>query len=212
MEIEELLKKYGADNAEALDKKLAEIERAAADRKKQLEDLERIKSEQGNEIGSLRKKVDEYNLELAKKKEAVPVNNEKSDELYAKECDQIEARLSDAEFDVLDGAFKGLDPEVRKLVERPGEGRLAFIKEVLNTGVTTSQETFRRPVQKRQLTVAEQIQEALGKNKAQNTTPRFQTSGAPASVAKPKEIAIPPSVVRGGSVRDLINYRKQNGG
>ena len=221
MDLNELLEVEGVESLDALRAKLQKQgeQKAAGElekKNKQIEDLERIKSEQGNELGDLRKENE--NLKSAKPAEKqeekqtdnAPASEGKTSEQWAQECKEKEAVLTDAEYAKLEEAYKDLDPEVRKLVTQDGEGRLALINNVLESGVQPEQETFRRPTPKRQLTITEQVQQGLGTLKPK-TAPRPQTSGvATSSQSNVKPAAsIPVPIKMTGSLLEAINASKQ---
>lgn len=234
MELEEILKAKGVDTLEELEAKirqaaLAEGATGEETLRKQIKDLETIKDKQGDTIGSVKKELDEVRAKLlsleknkietgkpneeptmidGKKPEDAPAQG-KSEEQWRQDNEARELALTDSDWTKLDEAAKVLDPEVRKLAVSTEEGRAAFMAEVLGSA-EPGQETFRRPVQKKKLTVAEQIQQGL--NKTQQKPPvSLRASGSGFSAdRKPIEKKPAPhaALLRTGSLRDMVAAHK----
>jgi hypothetical protein len=226
MELEEILKAKGVSSLEELEAKikadaLKEKEASETLLRKQIKDLELIKASQGDTIGATRKEIDEAKAKLIElerisatknlenKPDDAPVVSGKTEQQWKQENEEREKALSDADWTKLDEAAKALDAETRRLAMSTEEGRAAFMSEVLGSTVAV-QETFRRPVQEKKLTVAEQIQIGLGKLKP-NTAPVLRPSGSGFSANRPvtKQTAQPnPALLRTGSLRDMIAANK----
>lgn len=224
MELEEVLKAKGVTTLEELEAKIKadakkEADAAEVTLRKQIKDLEAIKDSQGQTIGDARKEADLLKARLLEieKEKMKPISENRSDDAQAPNEEQLrranEAReqaLTDEQWLLLEEATKVMDTETRKLAVATEEGRAAFMNSVLGSA-QTAQETFRRPVQQKKLTVQEQIEIALGKTKA-NVPPALRPAGSGFSADRqPVQKPAAPSValLRNGGLRDMIAANKQ---
>lgn len=190
MELNELLEQHNVESLEqALEKiknsaqaeALKSFEEQKAGLKKQITDLETIKASQGDEVGTMRKDLKEAKEKLealskdsgANKSDnaSLPEKSVKTEDDWARENKSREASFTDAEWDKLDKALASTDPAIKKLVSSE-EGRAAFMNEILGQPNQQTQATFRRQVQKEQLSIEEQIKQALGRGNVKPVSQR----------------------------------------
>jgi len=232
MTLEEMLEAKGVKTIEEYNEKIsaevksalkAEQEKEEEVLRKQIKDLEAIKDSQGNTIGTTKKELDEAKsklLELEKKgmeankgilekkpEDALAV---KTEQQWRQENDAREKALTDEEWNKLEEATKALDAGTRKLAVATEEGRAAFMAEVLGS-TEQAQETFRRPVTEKKLSVAEQIALALNKQKPNIPAMRRpQGSGFSNDRKEIKpDVSINPALLRTGSLRDMVAAHKK---
>lgn len=214
--LEELTAKIAKDTADRIEKEKADAEALL---KKQIKDLEEIKAKQGEKIGLLQKATElskEKELLMSdgtKKPDDAPADvtvEEKTEAQWKAENDAIEASLDENAWNVLDNTLKSATPEVRKLATTSEEGRAAFLKTVLGTTVQPpAQETFRRPVQEKKLSVEEQIAIGLGKLKPATTpTLRSVGSGFDPNRKQTDNNNFQPAWSNSGSIRDRLAESK----
>ncbi len=237
MELAEALETEGVESLEALKAKTAkEVEAKAkleadtakieAEKKmleteellrKQITDLEKIKTDQGAEVGNLRKEILEKKERLSNmENEEKPENAggseaEKTEERWKEENAAREATLSDADWNTFDEALKEANPEVRSLAVGSEEGRAAFMDSILGSSTQATQETFRRPEQKKKLSIAEQIQIGLGKLN-ETVPPAMRPSGTGFDAdrqTKDKQSLPNRAMLSTGSIRDMIDASKE---
>lgn len=231
MTLEEMLKTNGVETIEEYNAKIAaEAKEAAVNEqraaeealRKQIRDLEEIKAKQGGAIGDSRKEIDalrgklleleKKNMEPGKQFEKKPDDappSGKTEEQWRQENDAREKALTDDEWNKLESEAGRLPEDVRKTVLSTEEGRAAFMDEVL--GSKKMQETFRRPVPEKKLSVQEQIQLALGKRKP-GVIPSQRLSGSGfSSERKPIEPTkrLHPALLKTGSLRDMVQAHKE---
>ena len=146
---------------------------------------------------------------LEKKADNAPAQG-KTEEQWRQENEAREKALTDADWTKLDEAAKALDAETRKLAVSTEEGRAAFMAEVLGSAAQT-QETFRRPVVEKKLSVSEQIALALKGEKANVPLARRpHGSGFSENRDNNKQPAQPhPALLRTGSLRDMVSAHKK---
>jgi len=187
MTLEERLSEAGVADLAGLEAKikadaLAEGTAEEANLRRQITDLEAIKSSQGGEIGELRKNKEaltEAERKLAefesKKTEdaAKPAPVVKTEAEWKQENEKQLLAMSDDDLAKLNQTIS--ENDVLKDISATEEGKAGVILKVLGSGKEAeSQEIFRRPVHEKKLTVAEQIDLAL--NKKQPGTPANRQS------------------------------------
>jgi len=194
MTLEEKLDEAGVKTLEELEAKIRNEAEASSVKeneslKEQVKNLEMIKASQGNKVGDALKAKEAAEAKLEELKESTQAKKgekenratEKSDDDWRQENSKREKAFSDEDFETVDAALKDAPAEVKDLVKTE-EGRAAFYDKVLGSKESTvSLETFRRLKQKKKLSVAEQMDEWLDKNKSQKSTPTAQSSGIRAS-------------------------------
>jgi hypothetical protein len=207
MTLEERLTQAGVTTLAELEAKIktdtaAEVKATAlaeeAKLRKQITDLETIKASQGGEIGELRKNKEalaEAERKLADFEKSKKTGNEppkdppteKSEDAWKQENSEREKAFKDDDWNKVDAAMKAAPPEAKALIKTEA-GRAAFYDRVLgSTSTQEAQETLRRPVQKAQLTVAEQLDAYLNKGKQPVRIPARQPSGIVPSKPNPNQ-------------------------
>ncbi len=193
--LEERLDEAGVKTLEELEAKIVaeataavetEIKEAKDALKKQIEDLEKIKGTQGTEIGDLRKRVEEAekraeslkNLEESKQVEdgEGQASSEKSEAELRQENIEREKAFTDEQRALVNKALADAPPEAQELAKTEA-GRKAFYDKYIGSTQTPRQVTFDRPQEKTKLTVAEQLDQYLNKNKDNSRPPALQSSG-----------------------------------
>jgi len=193
MTLEERLSEAGVATLEELEAKIkadaiasAKVDANAteASLRKQVSDLELIKGQQGTKQGQLTKDLAEAQTKLAEFEESKKTENEQPEDRRPEKTEgdwkqvnsEREKAFNDDEWNKVDAALKDAPPEVRTLVKTE-EGRAAFYEQVLGSSEQEAQETLRRPVQKEKLSVAEQMDVWLNKDKQSSRVPARQPSG-----------------------------------
>ena len=222
--IAELLESKGVSTLEELESKikteaqaatLLSVEEQKAGLKKQIADLETIKAAQGDEVGTLRKDLADAKeklekMDVGKNAEDADSPTGKTPEQWATENAQAEKALTDADWNKLDTALKNAPEETRKLAIGSEEGRAAFRNAILGSDASPEQETFRRPVQKKKLSVEEQIKAGLGLLKP-NTAPTLRPSGSGFNPNQPNQKKPAPMGPRSNSGSILDRIKATNG-
>jgi len=225
MELETVLEAEGVKTLEELKAKIkADAEKAAlgtsaekeAGLVKQIADLEAIKATQGDEVGTLRKDLEEAKEQLdkieEKKTKNAEIPAEKTEEQLKQENEAVEEALTNDQWKKLEGALKDADADTRKLALSSEEGRASFRNAILGSSETLAQETFRRPIQEKKLTVDEKIRIGLGLLKP-NTAHAVRSTGSGFSPDRQTNNKKPASFehpfVASGSIRDRIKARKE---
>jgi hypothetical protein len=227
MELADMLKENGVETLEEYNAKIKSDAITAANKdkeesdallRKQIKDLEEIKAKQGGTLGETRKELDEMKsklldlekgkMNLEKKPENAGEPSVKTEDMWKRENEAAEVALSNEDWDKLDKALKDAPEETRELAVSSEEARSAFRSAVLGSA-KAPQETFRRSVQEKKLSVDEQIRQGLGLLKP-NVQPSLRPSGSGFSgQSVSKQNAKPnPALLHTGSLRDMVQAHK----
>ncbi len=197
MTLEERLSEAGVETLEELEAKIRTEAEAKAVKEKealkeQVKNLETIKASQANEVGDARKAKEAAEAalkELKELKESTQTDKgnledrgaEKTDDDWKQANAEREKTFTDEDWAKLDQALKDAPAEVKALAKTE-EGRAAFYASTFGSKESPETlETFRRPEQKKKLSVAEQMDAYLNKNKSQYSVPSARPSAIGAS-------------------------------
>ena len=186
--LEEMMTEKGVESVDALldavkneatAGALKPVEEQKASLKKQITDLETIKASQGDELGTLRKDLKEAKESLTglgtEQMENANPAAVKTEADWAEENEQRLLSMSDEEVAKLNEAVGNND--ALATIASTEEGKAGIIAELSGSAEQASQAIFYRPKQEKKVTVGEQIDAALGRQKP-NLTPASRVSGS----------------------------------
>lgn len=209
--IETLLEKIQAEAAENAKKPLEEEKEGLV---KQIKDLETIKSHQGDEVGNLRKDLTaaiEKLESLGEKKvnNANPASDEKSEADWAKKNEARLAALSDEELAKLNDTIQK-NSELKQFTSTEA-GKAVLMDKILGAVGEEAQEIFRRPQKQEKLTIAEQIEAAMNKQKPNsNAAVRPAGSGFDPNRTINKKPQLTTDSMRGLPLADRVKLFEEN--